>query len=449
MPFDNGRAFIGWREPERINEQLTSFSKHDATAYHELFAFFNEFARRLGVSLFAPPPTLSELASRLKSPEDELAFSEIMFGSIRDYVDARLESDEVKALVAALAVMSNFVGPSTPGTPCMLLQRPMSLASGTIIADHDPRKQPLRGSTGLPMGGMGGIIQAMEASLRSRGVEIRRNAAVKEIIATSAGAKGVVLANGERVLASTVVSNLNPKTTLLDLLEDNLLPQPLVERLSALRMQGGSFKFVLALSEIPRYAVARNDEEVRAFAGCQFRIAPSMDYMDMGFDKAKLGHLSTHPMMWGLTPTVHDPSLAPAGRHLLSVNVWHAPYHLRDGDWSEAREQFGEHCIRILSNYITNLPDAIIDRRFFSPVDFANEIGLVDGNATHGDMIPGRMFGFRPLPEIAHYRTPVPGLYLCGSGTWPGGTVSGLPGHNSSHQVIADLRRGTSVSRAG
>ena len=147
-------------------------------------------------------------------------------------------------------------------------------------------------------------------------------------------------------------------------------------------------------------------------------------------------------MIWGLTPSVTDPTLAPPGKHVMSLNINHAPYDLSEGDWAVERDRFGEHCINVLSEYISNLKDIIIDYRFWSPRDIEDELGLVGANITHGDMLPATMFSMRPLAGWSDYRTPIRGLYLCGVGTWPGGFVSGIPGHNAAHQVLNDLREG-------
>jgi len=441
-PFYGDRAFIGWRDRERTDEVLASFSKKDAVAYYQIFDFLNAFGAKLGVSLFKPPPSLHELVARMETREDEANFSDIMFGSVKDFLDARLETEEIKALIALLAVMSNFVGPSTPGTPCQLLQRPMSLASNTVAASHDPRQQPLRGSTGLPLGGMGSIARAMESALKEKGGEVRTHSAVARILARNGRVTGVALENGDEFHADLVLSNLHPKTTLLGLTPREFLPSKVTERLGRYVMRNGGFKVVLALDGLPRYAAAKTDEEARTIGGCQFRIAPTMEYMDRGVDAARYGELHHYPMMWGLIPSVADPTMAPPGKHVMSVNIFHAPYHLRDGDWSTQRDVFGERCIDILSQFMPNLKSLILQKRFWSPRDLESEFGLLEGNVMHGDMVPGKMFGFRPSPELADYRTPINGLYHCGSGTWPGGTVSGLPGHNGSHQVLADLQLG-------
>lgn len=206
-------------------------------------------------------------------------------------------------------------------------------------------------------------------------------------------------------------------------------------------MKGSAFKLILSLDRPPRFRHARSVEEAELFSSCQFRIAPSCEYMDRAYDDSKYGDPSRRPMMWGLCPTMIDPELAPSGRHMLSVNVWHAPYDLRSGNWSTERDRFGDRCVSILEEFMPGLADSIVDRRYLSPVDLAREYGLLESNVVQGDVLAGRMFSLRPLAGMSDYRTPVRGLYLCGTGTWPGGFVSGIPGHNASHALLADLAR--------
>lgn len=440
VPFYGNRAFVGWRDPKRVHEGLEQFSKHDAVAYHEVIEFFNDFARRLGVSLFGPPPRFAELAARIRTPRDEADFAAIMFGSIRELLDNRLESDEIKTILAMLAQACGNVGPSTPGSPIGLLQRPMSLASSEVSAEHDPRKQPLRGSTGLPVGGMRGIAAAMRESLYSSGVTIRTDASVTGIkVSTDNEVLGVVLEGGEEIDAGLVLSNLNPKTTLLDLVPAGSLGEEVETGLRQLRMEGAAFKIVLALDGVPRFGFADSDD-YEQYAACQFRIGPSMDYLDRAYDDYRYGRPSTGPKLWGLVPTMTDPTLAPEGTHLMSVNVWYAPYHLKDTDWTEQKGPFIDRCVSLLGEFIPNIPDLVTDVVGFSPVDLEREFGLLEGHQLHGDMTPGHMFSFRPLPQLSDYSTPVLGLYLCGSGSWPGGFVTGLPGHNAAHAALADKR---------
>ena len=441
FPFQDGRAFIGWREPERVAEQIRQFSDADVGGYAALFEYLNDFARRLRVSLFEPPPTLRELTSRLDTPADEEAFAKVFLGSVEELLDEFLESEQIKAMIAMLGIMSNWLAPSSPGSSLWLMMRPMSLVSSSVSVEHDPRRQVLRGSTGLPLGGMGSIVRTMRASIEAGGGSVRTECEVVRILAGDEGVIGVVLANGEEVNARAVVSNLDPWTTYLELMDAARLESGFRAAIERLPRRGSAFKIALALDGLPVFASAPKGLE-QLSAGCQFRIAPTLEYQERAFDDAKRGRPSQGPMFWGLFPTVADPSLAPPGRHILSANIFHAPRELASGDWRTERERYGEHCIDVLCEYLPDLKDRIVERRFWSPADLESEFGLPAANITHLDMTLRHMFGLRPVAGFSNYRTPIPGLYSCGASTWPGGTVTGVPGHNASQAVLADLRGG-------
>jgi phytoene dehydrogenase-like protein len=440
-PFEDDSYFVAWRDHARVMEQLRSYAPPDGDGFFGVLKYIDDFAAAIGVSPFAPPPSFPELAAKLTSPELEEAFGKIFLGSIRDLAAEWLDSEQARALVAIRGVVAVQAGPSMPGTPVPLLIRPLSLAARKPTSATDPRLQPLRGTTGFPKGGMGAIAAAMARAVVAAGGEIRTRAEVRRILVENGCAIGIELADGCAVKAPIVVSNVNPKTTLLQLAPTGSLPASIEQRMRRLTMKGSAFKIALSLDRPPRFRHARTDEEALMFTGCQFRIAPSVEYMDRAFDEAKYGRPSTRPMMWGLCPTLIDPDIAPPGRHLLSVNIWHAPYHLKESTWEQERDRFGDRCIGVLEEFLPGLRDSILDRRFFSPVDLEREYGLVEANIIQGDILAGRMFSLRPLAGMSSYRTPIKGLYLCGTGTWPGGYVSGIPGHNAAHEVLKDVAR--------
>jgi phytoene dehydrogenase-like protein len=448
MPFPGGRFFVGWRDQQKLAASITrQYSAKDARAFAEAFAFFDDFARRIKVSLFEPPPTMAELVARLKTPQDETDFATIFLSSIREFVDARFESEDLKTTISMMAGFVGAVAPSTPGAPVALLLRPMSLYSSAVNAFHDPRTQVLRGSTGLPLGGMGSIVRAMEAALRKLGVTIETDAAVARIrIGADGAVRGVALASGRELTAPIVVSNLHPRTTLIDLVERGHVPDELAGRLRAIPTGGAAFKVVLAVDEPPLFAGAP-PELATSYASCQIRIAPNMDYLEQVHRDFVAKRLTECPRLLGLIPSMIDPTMAPAGKHLVSFNCWFFPYELAGSDWHTARDVLGERIVRILTEYIPSLRRSIVAKKFFSPIDLEREYGLVGGNYAHIDMTPPHMFGLRPLAGMSDYRTPVRGLYLCGASTWPGGTVTGVPGHNAGHQVLRDLAQTSTASR--
>jgi phytoene dehydrogenase-like protein len=251
---------------------------------------------------------------------------------------------------------------------------------------------------------------------------------------------GVVTRSGEEYEAPIVISALSPVTTVTSLVDDTSFWGDLKPKMLRKPMRGRAFKVVLALDGIPRYAAARADEEAALLFSAQFRIAPSLDYIEAAHTDMLQGRLSHKPVIWGLCPSITSPVLAPPGKHVLSLNIGNAPYRLREGTWAERRDVFAKRAIAKLAEYMPNLPDLITDYRIIDPTQFESDFGLIEANITHGDTLPFHMFWMRPMPGLHAYRTPTRGLYLSGNGTWPGNYISGISGHNASQVVLRDLR---------
>jgi phytoene dehydrogenase-like protein len=439
-PLPGERLYVGWRDPARNAAQLERFATGEAARYQAFFDYLQNFANRLGISLFGPPPTLPELTRNLTTLADQEAFARIFFGSARDLMDEFCLAPETQALIAPLAVVGGQVAPSSAGTPINLLMRPLSLASMSTATDYDPRRMPLRGSTGLPIGGMGSIVAAMETSFRSRGGVVRIATPIHRILTRDGVVTGVVTAAGEEITAPIVIAATNPRTTIVNFLADAPEWSEFRAKMRRRPMRGRAFKIVLALDGLPRYA--GSGEDAVALAAAQFRIAPTLDYLEEAHTDMMLGRLSEKPVIWGLCPSITSPMLAPPGRHLLSLNIGNAPYRLTAGSWSSQRDVFAKRCIETLAGYMPGLCDMITDYRCIDPEQFERDYGLVEANITHGDALPWNMFWMRPLPGLHAYRTPTRGLYLSGNGTWPGNYVSGLAGHNASAAVLTDIRAG-------
>jgi phytoene dehydrogenase-like protein len=319
--------------------------------------------------------------------------------------------------------------------------RPMSLASSPAGGGDDPRRVALRGSTGLPVGGMGAIVDAIAASARAHGALLRTDARVARILHRGGTAIGAVTERGEEFLAPAVISTVPPRVAFGTLLDDDAVAPALRRAIADAPTPGAAFKLVLALDGLPRLGNLPPDVAPDEVAGTQFRVAESMDWIDEAVEDGRAGVPSRRPIIWGLIPTVTSPMLAPPGHHVFSANIWHAPYHLAAGDWAAERDRFGRRCIDLLARYMPDLPQRIVAQRFMGPRDIEAELGLVEANITHGDMLAPALFGARPHAACGGYRTPLAGFYLSGAGTWPGGYVSGLPGRNASEAVLEDLRR--------
>ncbi|WP_210486513.1 phytoene desaturase family protein [Microvirga antarctica] len=446
-PFPS-KTFIGWRDRDRIAAQLDHFAAGEAARYFAFLSKLETLGQHLGTSLFAPSPDLATIARHLPREQESL-FNRVFFGSLRQILDEELRSEEAKALLGMVALNATFTPPSAPGTAVGLMMRPLSLASSPALDQDDPRRAALRGSTGLPLGGMGAIIDALEACCRHHGVHIATGARVAQVLHRDGRVTGVALAGGDEYTAPVVVSAINPRTLFADLLDDEAVGADIRHEVAAVPMRGSAFKLVLALDGLPHYAGLPADVSSEQAAAVQFRIAPSVDYIEKAVADGLGGRSSREPIMWGLIPSVTSPGLAPEGHHLLSVNVWHAPYDLREGDWSTERDVFGQRCIDTLTQFMPDLKDCIVDHRFVDPVTLQDELGLVHANITHGDMLPGALFGARPHRAAHDYRTPLKGFYLSGAGTWPGGYVTGIPGFNASNAVINDLAGQTRAGTSG
>ncbi|MBB6468444.1 phytoene dehydrogenase-like protein [Aminobacter lissarensis] len=435
-------CFIGWRDREAVAAQLDAFAPGEAARYNSLLSRLEELGRHLGVSVFEPSRSLAEMARNIPLAQERL-FEQVFFGSLRELLDENLHSEQAKALLGMVALNATLAPPSAPGTAIGLMMRPISLASSPALDANDPRRTALRGSTGLPIGGMGAIIDALESVLRAHGAEIHTNARVASVLHSNGRATGVVTATGCEFHAKQIISAVNPRLLFGDMLDDAAVGAEMRREVAAVPMRGSAFKMFLALDGLPSYRGLPDGVSSEQVAGTQFRIASSLAHIEDAVLDGMRGVPSEEPIMWGLMPTVSSPDLAPAGKHLMSVNVWHAPYDLRCGSWDTEKDVFGRRCIEVLSRLLTDLKDRIIGHHFLSPVDLERELGLVGSNITHGDMLPNNLFGARPHVAANNYRTPLHGLYLSASGTWPGGYVTGIPGHNTAAAVLADIANAT------
>jgi phytoene dehydrogenase-like protein len=436
---DGGHLFF-WQDMKKTQEELAKFSKRDAEAYPDFEHQLVRLTEWVEGLLMSTPPNvvrrkLSDMialgrlgldAMRFRDP-DIVHLVKIMTQSVRDYLDERFESEQIKATLATDGVIGTNGGPSTPGTAYIMLHHVMGGATG------------IRGLWGFVRGGMGAISNAIAASARSKGAEIRTGAPVKKVLVRGGRAYGVVLENGDEIHARVVISNADPKITFLKMLEPADIDADFRRDVEKIRMQGASLKINVAMDGLPDFT---------AFPGAQLgphhkatiHICPSMEYVDRAWEEAAAGRPSEQPLLELTIPTAYDDSIAPPGKHIMCMFVQYAPYWLKDGDWDSMKEPFADRCIDLLSAYAPNIKDIIVHRQVVSPLDLEREYSLTGGNIFHGDMTVDQLFSMRPVAGWAKYRTPVEGLYLCGSGTHPGGGVMGAPGYNAAREILSDWR---------
>jgi phytoene dehydrogenase-like protein len=287
---------------------------------------------------------------------------------------------------------------------------------------------------------MGALAEALASAARAAGAEIRTSAPVAAIAVKGNRATGVVLEGGEEIEARAVVSNADPRSTFLRLVDPADLDPGFLQKIRAYRSHGVAAKVNYALSGLPAFSAPKGSDGTAHLAG-RIHVGPEVDYLERAFDAAKYGEFSAEPYMDVAIPSIADPSLAPAGAHVMSVYAQFAPFALREGDWDSRAEALGETVTKVLSAYAPDLGELTVHRQVVSPLELERTYGLTGGHGLHGEMTLDQFYAFRPLLGWARYRTPIEGLYLCGAGTHPGGGVTGLPGANAGREVLKELKR--------
>jgi phytoene dehydrogenase-like protein len=350
--------------------------------------------------------------------------------SAGDYLDAWFESAPIKAAYGFDGIVGNYASPYSAGSGYVLLHHVFGEVNGK------------KGVWGHAIGGMGAISQAMAKAAAERGVDIRVSSPVREVLVEAGRAVGVVTEKGEAIRANSVVSNLNPKLLYGSLIDPAVLPQDFRERINRWRCGSGTFRMNVALSELPDFRVLPG----RALAehhSSGIIMAPSLAYMEQAYVDAKAGGWSKRPIVEMLIPSTLDDSLAPPGQHVASLFCQHvAPVLPNGASWDEHREQVADVMVDLVNSHAPNFKASVLGRQIMSPLDLERTFGLIGGDIFHGALSLDQMFSARPMLGHGDYRGPLKGLYMCGSGTHPGGGVTGAPGHNAAREIIADFRRG-------
>ena len=433
--FPDGRHFFMWQDRGKTLAEIAKFSQHDAEIYPAYEDQLERISQVVEGLLLTTPPQFPphgpldfvdylRIAGRLRGlgGRDLVALVKVFTQSAAEFLDEWFESEQVKVTLATDGVIGANGGPRSPGTAYILLHHCMG-----GVAGH-------RGLWGFVRGGMGAVSEAIAASARASGAEIRTNAPVAKVLVRGGRAYAVALETGEEIEAAVIASNLDPKVTFLKLLEESALPADFVAGIHRFRIEGTSAKINLALSGLPEFA---------AFPGAPgphhratMHICPDIEYVERAWDDAKYGRPSERPLLELTIPTMYDPSLAPPGHHIMGIFLQYAPYTLREGSWDELREPFGDRVISLLEEYIPNIRSIVEARQVLTPLDLERRFGITGGNIFHGEMSLDQMFVMRPLAGWARYRTPVRGLFLCGSGAHPGGGVMGAPGYNCARAIL-------------
>jgi phytoene dehydrogenase-like protein len=355
---------------------------------------------------------------------------DLFVNSAGDYLDAWFESTPIKAAYGFDGIVGNYASPYAGGSAYVLLHHVFGEVNGK------------KGVWGHAIGGMGAISQAMAKAAAERGVDIRVDSPVREVLVENGRAAGVVTEKGEAIRARSVVSNLNPKLLYGSLIDPAALPQDFRERISRWRCASGTFRMNVALSELPDFKVLPGRTQAEHHTS-GIIMAPSLAYMEQAYVDAKAGGWSKRPIVEMLIPSTLDDSLAPPGQHVASLFCQHvAPVLPNGASWDDHRDQVADVMIDLVNSHAPNFKASVLGRQIMSPLDLERTFGLIGGDIFHGALSLNQLFSARPMLGHGDYRGPLKGLYMCGSGTHPGGGVTGAPGHNAAREIIADFRRG-------
>ena len=351
--------------------------------------------------------------------------------SISEYLDEYFESDLVKAHYAGPGIIGTALGVMSPGTAYVLLHHAMGEVDGSI------------GAWGFARGGMGAVADAMAGAFQEHGGEIKVDAGVEQIIVRNGRTVGVALENGDEYYADVVVSNLDPKRTFLKLMDEKDLSPSFVESARNFKIRGSSGKLNIALDGLPEFPqLGKDNPLIRG----DMHFMDSVERLERAYDDWKNGSWSRDPYVDMLIPTLTDPTMAPPGKHYMSVFVQYVPPKVNGRDWTdEDRDAFGQAVIDQIANYSPNFKSLILDVEVRTPREIEDEVGLTEGNIFQGELTIDQLFMNRPFPGYAQYRGPVKGLYMCGSATHPGGGVMAAPGANAAREILRDLRRPNTV----
>jgi len=438
-PMLNGDYLWRVNDHAKTQREIRRHSRLDAEAYDEFSKMMTPMCRFVKpmLSMIPPDPTtlnpkdLKQLHFMLQrfrqlSSEERYTLIQLMTMSSADFLDQWFETDVLKATMSASGIIGTFLGIRSPGTAYVLLHHYMGEIDGAFR------------SWGFSRGGTGAISNSIGSAARELGVEIRTNSPVSKIISKNSRVSGVALKSGEEISCNVVSSSVDPHHTFLDFIEAKDLPGSFVDSVKRYKFRGSSGKVNLALSGLPNFKCLPG---VGAHLRGAISISPGMEYMERAYDDAKYGRYSQRPYIDMVIPSLTDPSVAPAGMHVLSCFVQYAPYKLAEGTWDDHREAFGNNVIDTISEHAPNIKKLIIGKQVLTPLDLEREFGLTQGNIFQGELSLEQLFFLRPVPGWAYYRTPIQNLYMCGSATHPGGGIMGANGRIASQVILKEWKK--------
>ena len=429
--FNDGSHLFLWKELDRTLKELEKHSKHDAENFIQFGARYRRFGEIMKPFMFDAPPSRSEIFATFEAAGAEDLLDEFVLGSTNELLDRYFESDHIKGFLTFYGMVSIWGGPSTPGQAYVYGHHASGEFEGNLSR------------WAFVKGGMGEITQSLAKSAQAQSVEIRTGVPVNQVLIKSGRAIGIVLKGGEEIAADIVISNAEPKRSLLKFVEERHLAAEFRRDVERIDQRGAMARVHLLVDELPRYIGLPDELPGPQHRGHQM-LGASVENFEQAWQAQRQGRIPDDFQIEAITQSVTDPTLAPEGLHTLTLGVQHTPAQLADGTWDDIRDSWADKVVDILSRYAPNIKGHIVDRHVITPLDLEREYGIPGGCIFHTAMTIKQLFGSRPLAALSHYRTPVAGYYLCGAGMHPGGGVMGLPGHNAAKVVLRDLRGETS-----
>jgi phytoene dehydrogenase-like protein len=426
VPFPDGQHVFFYADATRTMESVAKVAPRDAEAFPRFDSYTARVARIINDFMLKPQPTLSQFAAAFTGPDGPDMLNCALFSSVGDYLERFFKSSYVLGPMAYGGMSGSAASPRTPGTAFSKFYHAASELNGRF------------GCWAIALGGMGAVTEALARSFQSYGGEIRLAAPVAQLLYRRDRVGGVVLDNGDEFTADIVLSNADPKTTLLRLAPAEAVQPEIRAKVTALRTIGTGCKINFALGELPDFRALPGKALAPQHCG-GIMIAPSLDYMDRAWDETKRGLPSSRPFSQMVIQSATDPSVAPAGKHVMMLWCHHFPYELVEGDIDTERERLAERMIDMLTELAPNFRAAVLAREVFLPVDIERVYGITGGQIFHTELMPDQVLWNRPIPGYSGHNDMIPGLYLCGAGTHPGGDVNGAPGHNAARAVLRDL----------
>lgn len=440
-PFPDGRYMLLGPDKKMCLEQISKFSKKDAENYPKYEEMLTEIAEVLEPMMAMVPPNIGKLSfsdfmtygkfgfkNRHKIKENWGDMFRLLTGSANDLLNDWFESDELKSTLATDAVIGANASPSMPGTAYVLFHHVMGECNG------------VRGVWGYMRGGMGGLTQSIAKSCKALGVDIFTETPIQKIMVKDGKAVGVIAKGGREYQAKVIASGVDPNVTFNKMMDEQDVPAEFMRNVRRINYDSASVKINLALSELPNFTACPGT------FGPQHRgtihICPSTQYIEEAYADSITGRPSRNPILECTIPSSIDDTLAPKGQHVMNIFTQYGPYNLKTGTtWDQEKEAYGKRCVDIMNEYAPNFKKSILHMEILTPPDMEREWNLTGGSLFHGRLTLDQMFNMRPVPGYADYRTPIEGLYMCASGTHPGGGVMGTPGLNASKIIQKDFAR--------